>query len=97
MSKRAEEAALKRYPEERQFFDSAFGRMTFDHNAPKREGFIQGYKQAEKDAIERAIAWLKANAVNYIYNCTDPYPDALFRVAIGGKCWEDLEKAMEEE
>ena len=36
---------------DRQFFDSAFGRMTFDHNAPKREGFIKGYEQAEKDII----------------------------------------------
>lgn len=49
MSKRAKDAALKKYPEERQFFDSALGRMTFDHNAPKREGFIKGYEQAEKD------------------------------------------------
>ena len=56
-----------------------------------------GYEQAEKDTIERAIAWLKANAVNYIYNYTDSYPDAPFRATIGGKCWEDLKKAMEEE
>ena len=62
-----------------------------------RQGYFEGYEQAEEDTIERVITWLKANAVNYIYNCTAPYPDASFRAAIGGKCWEDLKKAMEEE
>lgn len=96
MSKRAEDAALKKYPEERRVFDSFFGRMTVDHNIPTRAAFIEGYELAEKDTIERAIAWLKANAINYIYNYTASYPDAPYRAAIGGKCWEDLKKAMEE-
>ena len=61
------------------------------------DGYQQGYEQAEKDTIERAIAWLKEHANNYIVNITESYPDAPFQAKIGGKCWEDLIKAMEEE
>lgn len=57
----------------------------------------KAFEKAEKDTIERAIAWLKSNAVNYIYNYTDSYPDAPFRVAIGCKCWEDLKEYMKNE
>lgn len=100
MSKRAEEAALKAYPPTRSAGKRYAKRLqgeSVDTHQPMRTLFKKSYEQAEKDTIERAIAWLKSNAVNYIYNCTDSYPDAPFRVAIGGKCWEDLKKAMEEE
>lgn len=81
MSKRAEEAALKAYP----------------YDYPEREGYKKGYEQAEKDTIERAVAWLKDNAEKYIAQTTESYPDAPFKAIIGGKCWDDLKKAMEEE
>lgn len=89
MSKRAEQRALEAYPNE-SFVSEEYADMC-------RSFFIEGYEQAEKDTIERAIAWLRANAVNYIYNYTDPYPDAPFRVAIGCKCWEDLKEYIEKE
>ena len=95
---RAEKAALKAYPkEDGKIWTSAFGTFEFDKNAPERRAFQEGYEQAEKDTIERAIAWLKTNAVNYIYNFTDSYPDAPFRAAIGGKCWKDLKEYIEKE
>lgn len=63
----------------------------------KREGFIDGYEEAERDTIERAKAWLKEHANNYIVDITPTYPDAPQELIIGGKCWDDLQKAMEEE
>lgn len=52
MSKRAEQKALKAYPAER-------GHL---HDRPfQREGFVNGYEQAEKDTIERACTWLSRN------------------------------------
>lgn len=86
---RAEGRALEAYPNERFISE--------DYAIACRSFFIEGYEQAEKDTIERVIAWLKSNAINYIYNYADSYPDAPFRVAIGGKCWEDLKEYMENE
>ena len=63
----------------------------------KRAWYRLGYGQAEKDTIERAVAWLKEHANDYIVNLTPTYPDAPFKAIIGGKCWEDLKKAMEGE
>ena len=49
---RAEEAALKAYPqEEGKVWTSAFGTFAFDKNAAERKGFQQGYEQAEKNII----------------------------------------------
>lgn len=62
-----------------------------------REGVKYGYEQAEKDTIERAVEWLKVHAKDYIVNMTGSYPDAPFDAIIGGKCWDELKKAMEEE
>lgn len=62
-----------------------------------KRGFLNGYEQAEKDTIERAVAWLKEHAEDYIVNMTASYPDAPFDAIVGGKCWDDLKKAMEEE
>lgn len=56
-----------------------------------------GYEQAEKDTIERAIAWLKEKAKDYIVDLTPTYPEAPVNIIVGGMCWEDLKKAMEEE
>ena len=49
MSK-AEERALEAYP------NMLFPFTPLDLNAYRRDAFINGYEQAEKDTIERAIA-----------------------------------------
>jgi len=51
----------------------------------------EGYEQA----IEQAIVWLKANAEDYIVDCTPTYQDAPQNLIIVGKCWEDLKEAIE--
>lgn len=98
MSKRAEESSLEAFPITGKWIGNQYGEWDPDINRTLRAAHQQGYEQAEKDMIERAIAWLKLNAVNYIYTCTDSYPDAPFiRVAISGKCWEDLKEHLENE
>lgn len=47
MSKKAEQAALKAYPE--RFSGSIFGPLPIDLNKACREKFQEGYAQAEKD------------------------------------------------
>lgn len=58
MSKRAEEAALRSYPVHSVLIHPA-RRGGYYADNHLREGFIQGYKQAEKDTIKRAVKWLK--------------------------------------
>ena len=91
MSKRSEEFANKAYPNY-----SPDGKTQVDMSA-YRFACAKGYEQAEKETLERAICWLKVHARDYIINLTESYPDAPFEANIGGKCWEDLKKAMEEE
>lgn len=96
MSKRAEERALEAYPYQRAtHFPDGF--QEFDRNSVPRTLFQEGYEQAEKDIIERAIAWLKEHANEYIVDLTPTYPDAPVNIIVGGMCWEHLRKAMEEE
>jgi hypothetical protein len=64
-------------------------------DADKVEAAKHFYEQAEKDTIERAVEWLKVHAEDYIVNMTGSYPDAPFNAIIGGKCWDELKKAME--
>lgn len=103
MSKRAEEAALKRFPEEMtripyQDLIEAFGGKEYvDFNSMPRGYFQLGYEQAEEAAIERAIAWLKEHANNYIVDLTPTYPDAPVNIVVGGMCWEDLKEYLENE
>ncbi|MBO7071853.1 MAG: hypothetical protein J6W09_11260 [Bacteroidales bacterium] len=52
MSKRAEEAALKAYPD----YPTLDGGYVTQRKP--RKTYIQGYEQAEKDTIERAVKWL---------------------------------------
>ena len=59
--------------------------------------FIDGYRKAEEDTIERMVEWLKVHAKNYIVNMTDSYPDAPFDAIIGGECWDELKKVMDED
>lgn len=64
-------------------------------DADKVEAAKHFYEKAEKDTIERAVEWLKVHAEDYIVNMTGSYPDAPFNAIIGGKCWDELKKAME--
>ena len=82
MSKRAEEA-----------IEAYYGNIP--DAADKVEAARYFYEQAEKDTIERAVEWLKVHAEDYIVNMTGSYPDAPFNAIIGGKCWDELKKAME--
>jgi hypothetical protein len=88
MSK-AEEAALKAYP------NVLFPFTPLDLNAYRREAFINGHETAEKETIERAIAWLKENANKYIVDLTPTYPDAPANIIVGGMCWEHLKQELE--
>ena len=54
MSKRAEEASFA-YQRELGMIDS----VSDEHIVARRMGFCDGYKKAEKDTIEKAVAWLK--------------------------------------
>ena len=75
--------------------DEYYGNIPDD--ADKVEAAKHFYEQAEKDTIERAVEWLKVHAEDYIVNMTGSYPDAPFNAIIGGKCWDELKKAMKEE
>ena len=57
MSKRAEESALKAYPEETRFIR--------DYNQlAKRQIYQEGYERAEKDYIELAQLWVGSGYAN---------------------------------
>lgn len=90
---RAELAAEKAYPP--LVVKTLYGE--FDCNAYARLLFWRGYQRAEKDTIERAIAWLKENVDKYIVDLTPTYPDAPSNIIVGGICWEHLKQAIEEE
>ncbi len=62
-----------------------------------RNGWCMGYEQAEKATIERAIAWLKEHANEYIVDLTPTYPDAPVNIIVGGMCWEHLKDYLEGE
>ena len=67
---RAEEAALKAYPTPPSYVsNSPFGPFIPPPEDPQyqREIFVQGYEQAEKDTIERAISWIKKNTCMGVY------------------------------
>ena len=58
MSNKAEDAALKAYPIKGEWVGNQYGEWDNDINRPKRNVFLQGYEQAEKDTIERIISYL---------------------------------------
>lgn len=99
MSK-AEERALEAYPQNEVIvygpFPGANEPNRIDDNLKYRIGYIEGYEQAEKDTIERAVVWLKDNANKYIVDLTETYPDAPVNIIVGGMCWEDLTKYLKE-
>ena len=73
------------------------GKGKVDSALPVRKFYIRAYEQGQKETIERAIEWLKIHAEDYIVDLTPTYPDAPVDIIIGGKCWDDLKKALEEE
>jgi hypothetical protein len=103
MSKRAEKAALKAYPVKmtplvyQDLIDQFGGKTEIDVNTYPRCLFQEGYEYAEKDTIERAVAWLKENANKYIVDIGVGYGEygRNVEIIVGGMCWEDLKKAME--
>lgn len=102
---RASEAAMSEYPIEmtplvhQDLIDRFGGKTEIDINANLRNVFQQGYEKAEKDTLERIILWLKDNANKYIVNIGLGYGEhgRNVELVVGGKCWDDLKKAMEEE
>lgn len=83
MSKRAEDLADKIYPFR---YDSHGDVIDFKNTIILRGVCIEIYEQAEKDTIERAVAWLKEHINDYIVKGRDI--DLMF---------DDFTKAMEEE
>lgn len=88
MSKRAVDKALE--------YEKSLDYYHYTSDNPS-VAYQKGYEQAEKDTIERMVEWLKVHAKDYIVNMTGSYPDAPFNAIIGGKCWDELKKAMEKE
>ena len=73
----------------------AFADMVDSFNV--NPAYVAGYKEAEKDTIERMVEWLKVHAKDYIVNMTGSYPDAPFDAIIGEECWDELIKQLKEE
>ena len=97
---RAKQAAMKAYPptySRRKRYAKRVQSELVDTHQSVRALFQKGYEQAEKDTIERAIAWLKEHANDYIVDLTPTYPDAPVNFVVGGKCWDDLKEYMENE
>lgn len=96
MSKRSQEAALKAYPVKmtplvyQDLIDQFGGKTEIDVNTYPRCLFQEGYEYAEKDTIERAVAWLKEHAEDYVFTC-------LGKEKLQSRLWDDLKQAMEEE
>ena len=82
MSKRAEEKALERYPQEDRIGIAI----------AERSGFVCGYEQSKKDMIEKAVEWLFSNVRDYLYCCVE-----LEASGILPEFFADFKEAMEEE
>lgn len=64
MSKRAEEAGLRAYPEKMWMFYEADIHYEAALNKAARIKFIEGYEQAEKDYIKLAQLWVDSGDAN---------------------------------
>ena len=80
MSKRATDAAWQLYPD----YPAMDGGYVTQRK--QRELVMEGYEQAEKDTIERAVKWMKNNWIKY------PNSDIPTEVVV-----DNFKKAMEEE
>lgn len=56
---KAQIKAYEKYPKRGGYVHTQFGRIEVDNNAELREGFKEGYEQAEKEYMEKAVIWLK--------------------------------------
>ena len=63
------------------------------------KGFIAGAEWQKAKMMEKTISWLKANANKYIVDIGVGYGEhgRNVELVVGGKCWDDLKKAMEEQ
>lgn len=61
-----------------------------------RDAFIAGAEWQKEQMITKAVEWLKSHANDYIVDLTPTYPDADAYIIVGGMCWEDFRKAMED-
>lgn len=96
MSKRADRyiAMLNKADE---VYQKDYSTGEYCHEQSFKWGFQEGYEQAEKATIERAIAWLKEHANDYIVDLTPTYPDAPVNIIVGGRCWDDLKDYLKNE
>ena len=92
MSKRAKEAALKAYPMRSRVIQLARGNTFFADNL-FREGFVNGYEQAEAETIERACKWLFAHLPILV----DYYNEDIHENADRSEFIKLFRKQMEEE
>lgn len=106
MSKRAEEKAIAYADRKLQVVDPELWETSYTRyrkmcvnvmsGSDVEEAYQDGYEQAEKDTIERAIQWLIAHADDYIVDMeVSRYKPS--KLIVGGMCWENLKKAMEDE
>ena len=97
MSKRAEELALKVYPISTSCLSESNG--DGDRNHPRRLAYIEGYEQAEKNAIERAVAWLDEHFIDGSFNSDRGYYGKMetYDFDTMAEMRESFIKAMEEE
>lgn len=82
MNKRVEEAALEAYP-----IQDMYSSLLDGSNKLKRDVFIKGYEQGQKETIEKALKWF--NDTTYFGSGAG---EEVKRFLM-----EDLRKAMEEE
>lgn len=93
MSKKAEEAALKAYPNvEQPVWDKSYPKTLFVRHT-ERNAFIQGYEQAEAETIERACDWLFAHLPILV----DYYNEDIRENADRSEFIKSFRKQMEEE
>ena len=72
---RAEEQALKFYPKMSRITEPE-GTLIGDGNAEKREGFVQGYEQAEKDIAEHIKLAYGKISMNP-FDCSEAFEELL--------------------
>ena len=98
---RAEEAALKAYPEEitplnyQELIDAFGGKTEVDFNLLPRLTFQQGYEQAEKDLGWISVKDRLPDTTGYVFTCVEMngIPQCVgFHYYKDGKWWEGYEE-----
>ena len=64
---RAEKRAFEKYP--KLYGGSPYGPLPIELNIKERQLFIEGYEQAERDTIGRAVEWLEQALSFGIHPC----------------------------